>query len=45
MPNRGIPLLQDRAFLIPAESEHERGEGFWDEYIAAPSAMHIICQK
>ncbi len=32
-------------FLIPAESEHKRGEGFWDEYTAAPSAMHIICQK
>jgi toxoflavin synthase len=32
-------------FLIPAKSEHERGEGFWDEYIAGPSAMHIICQK
>ena len=32
-------------FLIPPESENSRGEGFWDEYIAAPSAMHIICVK
>jgi SAM-dependent methyltransferase len=32
-------------FLIPVGSEHVRGEGFWDEYIAAPSAMHVICQK
>lgn len=32
-------------FLIPPDADEERGEGFWDEYIAAPSAMHIICQK
>jgi hypothetical protein len=32
-------------FLIPAESEHKRGEGFWDEYVAAPSAVHITWQK
>jgi hypothetical protein len=32
-------------FLIPPESGHARGEGFWDEYLAAPSAMHITCRK
>lgn len=32
-------------FLIPPDSDEKRGEGFWDEYAAAPSAMHIICQK
>jgi ubiquinone/menaquinone biosynthesis C-methylase UbiE len=41
----GFRSCKIEPFLIPAESEHERGEGFWDEYIAAPSAMHIICQK
>lgn len=32
-------------FLIPPDSDEKRGEGFWDEYVAAPSAMHIICHK
>ena len=32
-------------FLVPPESERQRGEGFWDEYIATPSAMHITCRK
>jgi ubiquinone/menaquinone biosynthesis C-methylase UbiE len=32
-------------FLIPPDAENRRGEGFWDEYIAAPSAMHIICRR
>jgi SAM-dependent methyltransferase len=32
-------------FLVPPDSERERGEGFWDEYVAAPSAMHITCRK
>jgi SAM-dependent methyltransferase len=32
-------------FLIPPDSDQKRGEGFWDEYVAAPCAMHIICQK
>lgn len=32
-------------FLIPPDAENRRGEGFWDEYIAAPSAMHVICRK
>lgn len=30
-------------FLIPPDSERARGEDFWDDCIAAPSAMHIIC--
>jgi hypothetical protein len=21
------------------------GEGFWDEYLAAPPAMHVTCQN
>jgi hypothetical protein len=32
-------------FLIPPDSERNRGEGFWDEYFARPSGMHITCQK
>lgn len=32
-------------FLVPPDSDEKRGEGFWDEYLAAPSAMHIICQR
>lgn len=32
-------------FLIPPDSRHGRGEGFWNEYAAAPCAMHIICHK
>jgi len=32
-------------FLIPPGSEDERGKGFWDEYAAAPSAVHIVCRK
>ncbi|HEX8432287.1 MAG TPA: class I SAM-dependent methyltransferase [Longimicrobium sp.] len=30
-------------FLIPPN--HQRGDGFWDDYLAAPSAMHITCRK
>ena len=32
-------------FLVPPDSEQKRGAGFWDEYAAAPSAVHVICQK
>lgn len=32
-------------FLVPPDSDRTRGGGFWDEYVAAPSAMHIICEK
>jgi SAM-dependent methyltransferase len=32
-------------YLIPPDLEHKYGEGFWDEYIAAPSVIHITCQK
>lgn len=32
-------------FLIPPDSDEKRGEGFWDEYVAAPSAMHVICRR
>ena len=32
-------------FLIPPDSERERGEGFWDEYLARPSGLHITCHK
>jgi len=32
-------------YLIPPDSERKYGEGFWDEYIAAPSVIHITCQK
>ena len=32
-------------FLVPPDSDQKRGPGFWDEYLATPSAMHIICRK
>jgi hypothetical protein len=32
-------------FLIPPDSERTRSEGFWEEYLARPSGMHITCQK
>jgi len=32
-------------FLIPPDSARTRGEGFWDEYLARPSGMHITCAK
>jgi toxoflavin synthase len=32
-------------YLIPPDSEQRYGEGFWDEYVAVPSVVHIICQK
>jgi SAM-dependent methyltransferase len=41
----GFRSCKIEPFLIPVDSEHQRGEGFWDEYIATPSAMHIIGQK
>lgn len=32
-------------FLVPPDSNEKRGAGFWDEYLAVPSAMHVICRK
>jgi len=32
-------------YLIPPDSAQRYGEGFWDEYVAVPSVVHIICQK
>jgi SAM-dependent methyltransferase len=32
-------------FLIPPGSEQRYGEGFWDEYLATPSGVHITCHK
>jgi SAM-dependent methyltransferase len=32
-------------FLVPPDAERTRGPGFWDEYAAEPSAIHIICEK
>lgn len=32
-------------FLVPPNSDQTYGEGFWDEYIATPSGMHITCHK
>ena len=32
-------------FLIPPDAERKRGEGFWEEYRARPSGMHITCLK
>lgn len=41
----GFSACTIEPFLIPPDAENERGEGFWDEYLAAPSAVHIICRK
>ena len=41
----GFRSWKAEPFLIPPDSEQKRGKGFWDEYIEAPSALHIICQK
>jgi SAM-dependent methyltransferase len=41
----GFPSWKAEPFLIPPDAEHRRGAGFWDEYVAAPSAIQIICQK
>jgi 2-polyprenyl-3-methyl-5-hydroxy-6-metoxy-1,4-benzoquinol methylase len=32
-------------YLIPPDLERKYGEGFWDEYTAAPSLIHFTCQK
>ncbi|HEX6369192.1 MAG TPA: class I SAM-dependent methyltransferase [Longimicrobium sp.] len=32
-------------YLIPPDPEHRYGEGFWDEYIAVPSVIHITGEK
>jgi len=39
------PLLQDRAVPGPRGIGTRAGRGFWDELVAAPSAMHILCRK
>lgn len=32
-------------YLVPADSERRYGAGFWDEYAAVPSVVHITCEK
>jgi SAM-dependent methyltransferase len=32
-------------YQLPPEAERTFGEGFWNEFIAAPSALHITCRK
>ena len=32
-------------YLIPPDGEGKYGEGFWDEYIAVPSVIHVTGQK
>jgi toxoflavin synthase len=41
----GFRAWKAEPFLIPPDSEQRRGKGFWDEYLRAPSAVHIICEK
>jgi SAM-dependent methyltransferase len=41
----GFRSWQIEPFLIPPDSHRTRGEGFWDDYLARPSGMHITCQK
>jgi len=37
--------LRDAEWYSLHQRLGDRGEGFWDEYVAAPPAMHVICQK
>lgn len=41
----GFRTWKMEPYLIPPDLEHKYGEGFWDEYIATPAAVHFICQK
>lgn len=41
----GFSSWKIEPFLVPPGSEVKRGEGFWDEYVAAPSAVHITGWK
>lgn len=41
----GFRSWKAEPFLVPPDSDRTRGEGFWDEFVAAPSAIHIICEK
>ncbi|WP_420130477.1 class I SAM-dependent methyltransferase [Longimicrobium sp.] len=41
----GFSACTIEPFLVPPDSDEKRGVGFWDEYLAAPSAMHIICER
>jgi SAM-dependent methyltransferase len=41
----GFRTCRTEPFLAPPDSVHERGEQFWDDYLNAPSAVHVICEK
>ncbi|HEX6039213.1 class I SAM-dependent methyltransferase [Longimicrobium sp.] len=41
----GFSECRIEPFLVPPDPDGKRGSGFWDEYLAAPSAMHVICRK
>jgi len=41
----GFHSWKKEAFLIPPVLERKYEAGFWDEYIAAPSVVHVSCQK
>jgi toxoflavin synthase len=41
----GFRSWKMESYLIPPVLERKYGEGFWDEYIAAPSVIHFSCQK
>jgi toxoflavin synthase len=41
----GFRSWQIEPYMIPPDSERKYGAGFWDEYIATPSVIHITCQK
>jgi len=32
-------------FLIPPDSDRTRVQGFWEDYLARPSGLHITCRK
>ncbi len=37
----GFRSWRTEPYLIP----QRYGEGFWDEYAAVPSVVHIVCEK
>ena len=41
----GFRARKMEPYVIPPDLERKYGEGFWDEYIATPAAVHFTCYK
>jgi SAM-dependent methyltransferase len=41
----GFRAWKIEPYVIPPDLARKYGEGFWDEYIATPAAVHFICYK